>query len=313
MELIDSLDRIARPYKNAVITIGNFDGVHIGHQALFREVIAKAEELNGASIAMTFDPHPLRVIKHNKKLSLITMREQKLELISASGIDVLICVPFTCEFAEMSAKTFVEDILVNRIGIKAIVAGEDYTFGKDREGNVALLRSYGQALGFDVIISRWIASTSGEPDRISSTRIRKLVADGRVDDAQKLMGRFYQVRGAVVSGRDRGGKLLGFPTANIVFQEELCPRAGVYAVTVECLDRNFMGVANIGYSPTFSDHIFTVEIHILDFHNDIYGKKIRVNFVQRIRDEIRFSGISELSAQIRKDIEIARNILSQVI
>ena len=313
MELIDSLDRIARPYKNAVITIGNFDGVHIGHQALFREVIAKAEELNGASIAMTFDPHPLRVIKHNKKLSLITMREQKLELISASGIDILICVPFTCEFAEMSAKTFVEDILVNRIGIKAIVAGEDYTFGKDREGNVALLRSYGQVLGFDVIISRWIASTSGEPDRISSTRIRKLVADGRVDDAQKLMGRFYQVRGAVVSGRDRGGKLLGFPTANIVFQEELCPRAGVYAVTVECLDRNFMGVANIGYSPTFSDHIFTVEIHILDFHNDIYGKKIRVNFVQRIRDEIRFSGISELSAQIRKDIEIARNILSQVI
>lgn len=313
MELIESLDRIARPYKNAVITIGNFDGVHIGHQTLFREVIAKAGELDGTSIAMTFDPHPLRVIKHNKKLALITMREQKLELILASGIDVLICVPFTCEFAEMSARNFVEDILVNRIGVKAIVTGEDYTFGKNREGNVELLRSYGRKLGFEVIVSQWVETAFEYLDRISSTRIRKLVAEGRVDEAQKLMGRFYQVRGAVVSGRNRGGKLLGFPTANIVFQEELCPKVGVYAVTVECLGRTFMGVANIGYSPTFSDHIFTVEIHILDFHNDIYDQKIRVNFVQRIRDEIKFSGISELSAQIRKDIESARVILSQVV
>jgi riboflavin kinase/FMN adenylyltransferase len=313
MELITSLDRITRPYKNAVITIGNFDGVHIGHQALFQEVIAKADEISGTAIAMTFDPHPLRVIKHNKTLSLITLREQKLELISASGIDVLICVPFTCEFADMSARSFVEDLLVKRIGVKAMIAGEDYTFGKNREGNIDLLKSYGQELGFEVIISRWIQTASGEPGRISSTRIRKLVAEGRVDDAQKLMGRFYQVRGTVVSGRDRGGKLLGFPTANIVFQEELCPKAGVYAVTVECLDRKFMGVANIGYSPTFSDHIFTVEIHILDFYNDIYGKNIRVNFVQRIRDEIKFSGISELSAQIRKDIDAARKILSQVV
>ncbi len=314
MELITSLDRITRPYKNAVITIGNFDGVHIGHQALFQEVVAKADEMNGTAIAMTFDPHPLRVIKHNKTLSLITLREQKLELISASGIDVLICVPFTCEFADMSARSFVEDLLVKRIGVKAIIAGEDYTFGKNREGNIDLLKSYGQELGFEVVVSMWIqTAASGESDRISSTRIRKLVAEGRVDDAQKLMGRFYQVRGTVVSGRDRGGKLLGFPTANIVFQEELCPKAGVYAVTVECFDRKFMGVANIGYSPTFSDHIFTVEIHILDFHNDIYGKKIRVNFVQRIRDEIKFSGISELSAQIRKDIAAARKILSQVV
>ena len=309
MELINSLDRIDRPFKNAVITIGNFDGVHIGHQALFHEVIEKAEEIDGTSIAMTFNPHPLRVLSHNKTLSLITLDDHKLELISASGIDVLIRIPFTHEFAAITAMSFVEN-LVKRVGMKAIITGNDYTFGRNREGNVDLLKSLGQEMGFEVMVSDWIKASSAKPGRISSTQIRELIAKGKVASTKKLLGRFYQVRGTVVSGRNRGGKLLGFPTANMVLQDELCPKAGVYAVTVECLDRQFMGVANIGYSPTFSDNIFTVEVHILDFHNDIYGKNIRVNFVKRIRDEIKFSGISELSEQIRKDIAYARGVLS---
>jgi riboflavin kinase / FMN adenylyltransferase len=312
MEFIKNLNHIDQPFHNAVITIGNFDGVHIGHQALFHEVIEKAQEIGGTAIAMTFDPHPLRVLNHNKTLSLITRSEQKLELISASGIDVLICIPFTHEFAAMSARSFVEQ-LVNRVGMKAIITGDDYTFGRNREGNVALLKNLGQELGFEVLVSDWIQASSVKPGRISSTRIRELIAKGKVTSAKKLLGRFYQVRGTVVSGRNRGGKLLGFPTANLILQDELCPKAGVYAVTVECLDSQFMGVANIGYSPTFSDNIFTVEVHILDFHNDIYGKNIRVNFIERIRDEIKFSGISELSAQIRKDIEYARGVLSQLV
>jgi riboflavin kinase/FMN adenylyltransferase len=312
MELINSLDQIDRPFKNAVITIGNFDGVHIGHQALFHEVIEKAEEIGGTSIAMTFEPHPLRVLDHNKTLSLITLGAHKLELISASGIDVLICIPFTREFAAMSARSFVEQ-LVTLVGMKAIITGNDYTFGRNREGDVNLLKSLGREMGFEVLISDWIQASSDKPGRISSTRIRELIAQGKVASAKKLLGRFYQVRGTVVSGRNRGGKLLGFPTANIVLQEELCPKAGVYAVMVECLDRQFMGVANIGYSPTFSDNIFTVEVHILDFHNDIYGKHIRVNFVKRIRNEIKFSGIAELSEQIRKDIAYAREVLSQLV
>lgn len=312
MELINNLDQIDRPFKNAVITIGNFDGVHIGHQALFHEVIEKAEEIGGTSIAMTFEPHPLRVLDHNKTLSLITLGAHKLELISASGIDVLICIPFTREFAAMSARSFVEQ-LVTLVGMKAIITGNDYTFGRNREGDVNLLKSLGREMGFEVLISDWIQASSDKPGRISSTRIRELIAQGKVASAKKLLGRFYQVRGTVVSGRNRGGKLLGFPTANIVLQEELCPKAGVYAVMVECLDRQFMGVANIGYSPTFSDNIFTVEVHILDFHNDIYGKHIRVNFVKRIRNEIKFSGIAELSEQIRKDIAYAREVLSQLV
>jgi riboflavin kinase / FMN adenylyltransferase len=311
MELITNPDHIQKPFNKAVITIGNFDGVHIGHQALFHEVIEKAGEIGGTAVAMTFDPHPLRVINHNKTLSLITLGDQKLELISASGIDVLICIPFTPEFADMSARSFIEDLLVKRIGVKAIIAGNDYTFGRNREGNVNLLKSLGRELDFDVIISDWIRPASDLPERISSTQIRELIAEGKVYPAKKLLGRFYQVRGIVVSGRNRGGKLLGFPTANLVLQEELCPKTGVYAVTVQYQDKLFMGVANIGYSPTFSDNVFTVEVHILDFHNDIYDQKIRVNFVERIRDEIKFSGIAELSDQIRKDIAYARRVLSQ--
>jgi len=309
MEIIDNLESISRPFHNAVITIGNFDGVHIGHQALFHEVIEKADAIGGTAIAMTFEPHPLRVLKKNGDPPLITLYEQKAELIASSGIDVLICIPFTSQFADISADTFVRDILVNKIGVTAIVTGKDYTFGKNREGNLHFLKRLGSELDLEVIVSDWI-QTGTCPDRISSTRIRELVMGGEMETARKLLGRHYQVRGTVVTGRNRGGKLLGFPTANIQLQDEICPKSGVYAVTVDCLGKTFQGVANIGYSPTFSDNLFTVEVHILDFHNDIYGKHIRVNFVKRIRDEIKFSGISELSEQIRKDIEYARGVLS---
>ncbi|MBW2449570.1 MAG: bifunctional riboflavin kinase/FAD synthetase [Deltaproteobacteria bacterium] len=310
MELIEHIDKIEKPYKNAVITIGNFDGVHIGHQALFHEVVEKAEILGGTSIVMTFEPHPVRVLKQNGHLPLITLYEQKIELIEKSGVDVLICIPFTKEFAAISAKTFVEDILLKSIGMRAIVVGKDYTFGKNREGDLDLLKTYAQNLGFEVIVADWIQTSMNGPGRISSTRTRELVEEGKVDEAQKLLGRYYQLRGIVTTGRNRGGKLLGFPTANINLHDELCPKNGVYAVTVECMGKNFQGVANIGYSPTFDDHVFSVEVHILDFNENIYGQKIRVNFVRRIRDEKKFSNIAELSDQIKKDIVKARKILS---
>lgn len=310
MILVENLDDIEKPYKNAVITIGNFDGVHIGHQALFYEVIKKADALGGTSIVMTFEPHPIRVLKSNGHPPLITLYEQKIELFERSGIAVIICVPFTWQFAAIPAKEFVEDILVKRIGMKAIVVGNDYTFGKNREGNLDLLHTYAKDFGFEVIVANWIQTSNSRPDRISSTRTRELVMDGKVIEAQKMLGRNYQIRGLVTTGRNRGGKLLGFPTANIILQNELCPKTGVYAVTVECLNNLYQGVANIGYSPTFGDTQFTVEVHILDFDQNIYGQKIRVNFVERIRDEIKFPGIAELSEQIKKDVEKARAILS---
>ena len=310
MELIEHIDEIEKPFENAVITIGNFDGVHIGHQALFHEVIEKADALGGTSIVMTFEPHPSRVLKQSDHPPLITLYEQKVELIASSGIDILICFPFTREFAAISAKEFVEDILLKRIGIKAIVLGRDYTFGRNREGNLELLQTYAENLGFEVIVADWIQTLNTQPGRISSTHTRELVMAGKVADAQKLLGRYYQIRGIVATGHNRGGRLLGFPTANITLHDELCPKTGIYAVTVECGNKQYKGVANIGYRPTFDDHEFAVEVHILDFNDDIYGHKIRINFIQRIRDEIKFSNISELSDQIKKDIVKAREILS---
>lgn len=310
MELVENIDKIEKPYKNAVITIGNFDGVHIGHQALFHEVIEKADTIGGTSIVMTFDPHPVRVLKQNGHLPLITLNEQKIELIENSGIDVLICIQFNKAFAAISAKEFIEDLLLKCIGMKAIVVGKDYTFGRNREGNLELLQTYADNLGFEVIIADWVQTSKGLPNRISSTRTRELVMAGEVAEAKKLLGRYYQIRGVVTTGRNRGGRLLGFPTANITLHDELCPKNGVYAVTVDCMEKKYLGVANIGYSPTFDDGVFSVEVHILDFNENIYGQKIRVNFVQRIRDEIKFSDITELSDAIRKDIEKARKILS---
>jgi riboflavin kinase/FMN adenylyltransferase len=310
MEIVEHIDKIEKPYNNAVITIGNFDGVHIGHQALFHEVIEKADSIGGTSIVMTFEPHPVRVLKQNGHPPLITLYEQKVELIENSGIDVLICIPFTGEFAAISAKEFVENILLTRIGVKVMVVGKDYTFGKNREGNLELLQTYAKNFGFEVIATDWILALNKSPDRISSTRTRELVMAGKMGEAQKLLGRYYQIRGVVTPGHNRGGRLLGFPTANIILHDELCPKTGVYAVTVEFENKQHKGVANIGYSPTFGDQIFSVEVHILDFNENIYDRKIRVNFIQRIRDEKKFSNISELSDQIKKDIVKARKILS---
>jgi riboflavin kinase / FMN adenylyltransferase len=309
MKIIQDIETIKEPFKSAVVTIGNFDGVHIGHQALFHEVIEIADSMDGTAIAMTFEPHPIRVITRNGHPPLITMYEQKAELIERAGIDVLICIPFTLAFAALSARQFVEDILIKRIGMKVIVVGQDYTFGNRREGNVALLKRYAEEMNFKVIVADWIQS-SVESDRISSTAIRELVMDGRVDKAARMLGRSYQIRGTVARGRDRGGKLLGIPTANLNLGDELCPKAGVYAVIVNYDGQRYPGVANIGYSPTFDDHIFTVEAHILDFKKDIYGRRIMVNFIQRLRDEIKFDGIAELVRQIDRDIADAREILA---
>jgi riboflavin kinase/FMN adenylyltransferase len=307
MDIIRDLAQISKPFKNAVVTIGNFDGVHIGHQALFRQVVEKARAIEGTSVVMTFEPHPLRVLNCNKHFPLITLHEQKVELIGASGIDTLVCVPFTRQFAETPARTFVEDILCDLIGMKSVVVGEDYSFGKKREGDISLLKEMGITHGFEVSVSGWIELGAR---RISSTEIRNLVRDGQVEVAAKLLGRHYQVRGTVVRGRDRGGRLLGYPTANLKLSDELCPKGGVYAVTVEYHGATYDGAANIGYSPTFDNGEFSVEVHILDFHEDIYDQPIRVNFILRLRGEKKFAGPEALAAQIKRDIETARNLLS---
>jgi riboflavin kinase/FMN adenylyltransferase len=191
--------------------------------------------------------------------------------------------------------------------MKAVIVGPDYSFGKGREGNISLLRQVGQARGFEVIISNWIEEG---PRRISSTEIRNLVKAGSVEEAADLLGRHYQIRGTVIHGKDRGGKILGFPTANLTLYDELCPKTGVYAVTVEHEQIIYQGVANIGYSPTFNNGGFSVEVHILDFNKNIYKDPIRINFVRRLRGEKKYPTPEALADQIRKDIEETKKILS---
>ncbi|MCA1785021.1 MAG: bifunctional riboflavin kinase/FAD synthetase [Desulfobacteraceae bacterium] len=310
MQLVETLEQIRAPFTNAVVTIGNFDGVHKGHQALLHQVISKAKEISGTSVALTFEPHPLRALGIASP-PLITRHDQKMELLEQSGIDVVVCLTFDKEFAAITAKDFIQDILVNKIGMKAIIIGPDYTFGNNRTGDIELLQDQGRILGFDTIVADWIKDRTGNTQRISSTRIRKIVMDGKVEQAKKYLGRHYQIRGKVIKGRSRGGSQLGFPTANIKLHDELCPKFGVYAVTVETVYGRFPGVANIGFSPTFDDHLFTIEVHILDFDRDIYGTRIRVNMVARLRDEKKFSSLRELSEQIRKDIDIAKDVLQK--
>jgi riboflavin kinase / FMN adenylyltransferase len=310
MQLVETLDQISTPFQNAVVTIGNFDGVHKGHQALLHQVIKKARQISGISVALTFEPHPLRALGIASP-PLITRHDQKMELLEQSGIDVVVCLTFDKEFAAITAHDFISDILVNKIGMKAIIIGPDYTFGKNRTGNIALLKEQGRILGFETIVADWISDAASGTRRISSTRIREIVMNGKVEQAKKYLGRHYQIRGKVIKGRSRGGSQLGFPTANIKLHDELCPKFGVYAVTVETVYGKFPGVANIGFSPTFDDNLFTTEVHILDFDRDIYGTRIRVNMVARLRDEKKFSSLRELSEQIRKDIDIAKELLQK--
>ena len=309
MQLIENLEQIDSPFKNAVVTMGNFDGVHKGHQALLTQVMDKAKTISGTAIAITFDPHPLRALGISSP-PLITRRDQKIELLGASGIDVVICLPFTRELAELSATEFIQNILVDSIGMKCIVIGPDNTFGKNRSGNIDTLRQEGERLGFETIVSSWVNDKGAGDQRISSTRIRETVMAGNVEQAKKYLGRHYQIRGKVIKGRERGGSKLGFPTANIKLHDELCPKLGVYAVTVETDFGNYLGVANIGFSPTFGDDMFTIEVHILDFDKDLYGTRIRVNMVARLRDEKKFAGIQELADQIKADIKNAKDILN---
>jgi len=310
MHIVYDLNELIGPLRNPVLTIGNFDGVHKGHLALFDKVMERAKAINGQSVIMTFDPHPIKVMNPGNGPPLITPVEQKLELISNAGIDVIVCLAFTLEFASMSAEDFVQDILTDRLGVREIVVGYDYTFGHKRQGDASLLREMGDKLGFRVHLTGPIHLDDAV---VSSTSIRKLVQQGNLVDAKKFLGRDYQICGTVVKGKGRGGRLLGFPTANLEPVDELIPKRGVYAVTVRIDDKKYCGVANIGYNPTFGDDALSVETHVLDFSENIVGRMIKVKFIQRLRDEKTFGDVKELSDMITQDIEQARELMQTLL
>ncbi|MDZ7697813.1 MAG: bifunctional riboflavin kinase/FAD synthetase [Deltaproteobacteria bacterium] len=305
MAILTDLNQLETPLKNPVLTIGNFDGVHRGHLTLFALVKKRAQAIGGESMLMTFDPHPIKVMKPGNGPPLITLTRQKLQLIEKENIDTILCIPFTPEFAAIEAEAFVQELLVGKIGIKEIVVGYDYSFGRNREGNMGLLREMGATYGFKV---HKVEPVHIDGTLVSSTRIRELVQAGRLPEARTLLGRHYQICGTVVKGRDRGAKLLGYPTANLELIDELIPKLGVYAVRVHVADEIYDGVTNIGYNPTFGKGPFSVETHILNFDRNLAGEEIRVSFLEKLRDEKTFGSVKDLADEIAKDILRAREL-----
>jgi riboflavin kinase / FMN adenylyltransferase len=306
MEIIRDLEHIDHPWPSPVVTIGNFDGVHLGHREIFRRLTAEAQRIGGTSVVFTFVPHPRKLLDPKRAPRQINTYAEKERLIAASCVDVLICAPFTREMAGYSAERFVEEILVGRIGVRRLIVGYDYAFGKGREGNIDFLRRKGAQVGFEVEV---LSPLSQKGDVYSSTRIRELILQGRMEEVVPYLGRHFTLEGEVIHGAKRG-KRLGFPTANLATEKELLPPPGVYAVKVKYREKIIDGVANIGCNPTFGPGKLSLEVHLLDFDGEIYGESLRLYFLARLRDEKTFPAIDDLIAAIEEDIRQARRILS---
>jgi riboflavin kinase/FMN adenylyltransferase len=306
MEIILGIEQLKRPLLNPVVTLGNFDGVHLGHQKIFNRAKEEAARLGGEAVVITFEPHPLKVLAPRHCPPLLTPFRKKMILIEESGMDVVLCIEFTPAFSKTSPLDFVKNVLVDKVGARKIIVGYNYHFGRAKEGNAEALKSMGKL--FNVAVEVVQPLKVGDTV-VSSSKVRELIQAGKVEEASKLLGRDYLMVGKVVVGAKRGHALLGFPTANLEISDELHPQPGVYAVQVIWNHRSFHGVANVGSNPTFetgSPSKVSVEVHILDFDREIYGEEIQVNFRRRIRDEVRFDSVDQLIAQIKKDIEWAK-------
>lgn len=307
MDVIRGLDKIPPKYECSVATIGNFDGIHLAHQGLLRRVVAEAAERHCSGVVLTFEPHPQQVLHPERRpFYLLTTLQEKLKLIEALGVDAVILIEFTTEFAKTTAEQFVQTILWERLHLEKLFIGHDTAFGNRKEGNETFLRRMGERLGFAV---EAIEGVRVEGILVSSTSVRHALLEGDVRRAIKLLGRPYNLSGTVVKGYRRGSEI-GVPTANIAPEKELIPAQGVYAVTAELEGRRRPGVLNIGCSPTFGDNRLTVEVHLLDFpREELYGRPIEIFFIARIRDEVKFESPKELVRQIERDIERARELL----
>jgi len=304
MHLITDLKDLQQRFTNSIITLGNFDGLHRGHQELIRMVISRAKETGAVSMVVTFRPHPLKILCPEKCPPLISIYEEKIKLIEDLGIDVLVKIPFTLEFAGMTPEAFVREVLCGMLGAREIFVGANYRFGRERKGTVQTLSDLGRECGFVV---REVGQISLDGEVISSTKIRHLLKNGEVDQASRLLGRAYAITGVVVRGDGRG-RTLGFPTANVAPKHAIIPAHGVYAVRLFVRDRFYDGIANIGIRPTFSKETLSIEAYLFAFDEDIYGEEISVYFLEKIRDEKKFGSVDELVSQIRHDIEQAKQI-----
>ena len=309
MRIFNGIERLPDAVRGASVAIGNFDGVHLGHQKL----IQQAARQGASTGVVTFEPHPRRFFQPDSPPFRLTVPAEKARVLRNHGVDLLVNLPFDGAMAGMSAEAFVTDILHEALGLSHIVVGADFRFGKARTGDADLLRRLGAELGFGVTIEELVGDETGE---YASTALRILIAEGNCEDAARQLGRWHSVSGEVIKG-DQRGRDLGYPTANLAYGEQLIPRYGIYAAWVEVLegphDGRHAGVASLGERPTFGINAPNFEVHLFDFSGDLYGVEISVSLVQYLRDEVAFVDAPTLIAQMDSDSLQARTVLASAV
>jgi riboflavin kinase/FMN adenylyltransferase len=305
MEIIRDLAALAR-HTYPVTAIGNFDGVHLGHRAILKAAIDHARAAGGTAFALTFDPLPAKVLAPARAPRLILTPDDKLEMLRLSGTDGVIVLDFTRELSRLSPRDFVRDYLRAKIGVREVVVGHSVSFGHNRAGNAAMMVELGREFGFDTEVVGPIKIGGLE---VSSTKVREAIAAGDLRGAARLLGRYHFLRGPVVRGRERG-RTIGFPTANLDSETECIPPDGVYATRVILDDGAYPAITNVGMRPTFSETERSIEAHIFDFTRDLYGTRIKLELIERIRAERKFDNADALKAQIALDLSKVREILS---
>jgi len=302
MEIIRGLHNIRPAHRGCVATIGSFDGVHHGHQLLLAHLNAKRDELASPSVLITFEPLPREYFAGGVKAGRLTRFREKATLLMRVGIDRMICLPFNEQVSQITATSIIEDFLVGQLGVRYLVVGDDFRFGRGREGDYRMLKRAGDRFGFEV---SHIGTLTFDHQRVSSSRIREALGAGDIKLAEKLLGHSFFITGHVMYGRQLG-RQLGIPTANIALHRYRAPLDGVFAVTVAGLDRTYEGIANVGVRPTIGGKEPLLEVHIFDFADDIYGRLLTVTFKHKLRDECQFASLDALKTQIGHDIAGAR-------
>ena len=308
MQIYYDLEAPSESSQESIVTVGVFDGLHIGHQAVLQQVLSQAETFNLASFVLTFDPPPLAFLAPERCPPALTTLAKKIEILEQLGVDAVVFARFDAYLQQMSPNTFVQQVLLQRLQARQVIVGYDWQFGKGRSGNAEALKELGDKYRFDVMIVGPV-QFHGKP--VHSTRVREAIANSNLDLASELLGRRYSITGEVVKGEGRG-RQIGFPTANIDAGNQMVPPSGVYAVQVKLEGCMFAGVLNMGTRPTFNGEKFQIETHLFDFEKIIYGKKIEISFIEKIRAERRFPNPEMLVNQIRQDVTMAKAILKRV-
>ena len=311
MQVVQGIVNLAVAPKKCVATVGNFDGVHLGHKKIFAQLKARANELEGTATVFTFRPHPQIALRPERKVELLNTYEEKLELLEREGIDLVIEEPFSRGFSNNSPESFVQKILLDGLKVNALFLGYDFAFGRERKGTAELLQTL---LKPHQVTVEEVSGLELHDAVVSSSRIRQALDQGKVERAGELLGRNFFIRGVVIKGAGRG-KSLGVPTANLQFEPRKLPRKGVYITRVRNGKNTFESVTNVGQNPTFTTgnlvRPMLIESHLFDFSEDIYGEELEVEFVKFLRDERKFDSPDALVAQIKKDMETAKKVFTQ--